>query len=419
MLRKFPMKSLRDTPAFWVETWALALQALRANKVRAALTMLGVIIGSACIVLVVTVGLAGRRYIIRQIEGVGANIVYAYLIRSSNSEHVTLADQISVDDMEAMRTGIPDVRQVAGTNNIPMTLVVGGVEHPVNLIGVTNGFQEIRNLVIVSGRYFDPDDMATRSKVCLLTKDLAEEVFPGQDPVNQVIRVGEMYFTVIGVFRERVSTFGQSEITRGSLLIPFPLVKDFTGESYIETLYIQADRPDEVPDVTHAVADMLQSRHRTGAQYFVQNLTSLLETARRISMALTLTLILIALIALIISGIGIMNIMLVTVTERTREIGIRKAIGAPRDAIRYQFLMEAFVISATGALAGIGIATFIPVLIDYVVSYFPEVGNVDIPISWLSVVVAFVVSSSTGLIFGYLPANRAAKLNPTEALHYE
>jgi len=367
----------------------------------------------------VTVGLAGRRYIIRQIEGVGANIVYAYLIRSSNSEHVTLADQISVDDMEAMRTGIPHVRQVAGTNNIPMTLVVGGVERPVNLIGVTNGFQQIRNLVIVSGRYFDPDDMATRSKVCLLTKDLAEEVFPGQDPVNQVIRVGEMYFTVIGVFRERVSTFGQSEITRGSLLIPFPLIKDFTGESYIETLYVQADRPDEVPDVTHAVADMLQSRHRTGAQYFVQNLTSLLETARRISMALTLTLVVIALIALIISGIGIMNIMLVTVTERTREIGIRKAIGAPRDAIRYQFLMEAFVISATGALAGIGIATFIPVLIDYVVSYFPEVGNVDIPISWLSVIVAFVVSSSTGLLFGFLPANRAAKMNPTEALRYE
>ncbi|HTV58613.1 MAG TPA: ABC transporter permease [Verrucomicrobiae bacterium] len=413
------MKSLRDTPAFWVETWSLAMQALLANKVRAALTMLGVVIGSACIVLVVTVGLAGRRYIIHQIEGVGANIVFADLVRSSNPGSTSLADEISLDDMEAVRRGVPHVRQVAGTNNIPVTVAVSGVEHPVNLVGVTDGFQQIRNLVIVEGRYFDPDDMATRNKVCLLTQDLARLVFPGQDPVNQDIRVGELHFTVIGVFRERISTFGQSEITRDSILIPFSLIKDYTGESYIETFYAQADKPDDVAAVTRGVAEMLQSRHRPGAEYQVENLTGILDTARSISTALTITLILIALIALIISGIGIMNIMLVTVTERTREIGIRKAIGAPRDAIRYQFLMEAFVISATGALAGIGIATFIPALIDYVASYFPEVGTVDIPISWLSVLVAFVVSSSTGLLFGYLPANRAAQMNPTEALRYE
>jgi len=413
------MKTLRDTPAFWVETWSLALQALRANKVRAALTMLGVIIGSACIVMVVTVGLAGRRYIIRQIEGVGANLVFADLVRSSSAVHATLADEISVDDMEAIKAGVPHVRHVAGTNNIPMTVVVGGVERPVNLVGVTDGFQQIRNLVIENGRYFDPDDMATRNKVCLLTEELARRVFPGQDPVGQDIRVGELHFSVIGVFRERVSTFGQSEITRESLLIPFSLIKDYTGVDYIETLYAQADSPEQVPMVTREVGEMLQARHRAGAEYHVQNLSNILDTARSISMALTVTLILIALIALIISGIGIMNIMLVTVTERTREIGIRKAIGAPRDAIRYQFLMEAFVISATGALAGIGIATFVPALIDYLVSFFPEVGNVDIPISWVSVVVAFVVSSSTGLLFGYLPANRAARMNPTEALRYE
>lgn len=413
------MKDLRDTPAFWVETWSLALQALRANKVRAALTMLGVVIGSACIVTVVTVGLAGRHYIIHQIEGVGANIVFADLVRSSDTEHATLADEISLDDMEAVKTGVPHVRQVAGTNNIPVTVVASGVEHAVNLVGVTDGFQQIRNLVIVRGRYFDPDDMATRSKVCLLTQDLARVVFPGEDPVNQDLQVGELHFTVIGVFRERISTFGQSEITRESILIPFPLIQEYTGEDYIETFYAQADHPEDVPEVTRRVQEMLQSRHRAGAEYRVQNLTGILDTARSISTALTVTLIVIALIALIISGIGIMNIMLVTVTERTHEIGIRKAIGAPRDAIRYQFLMEAFVISATGALMGIGIATFIPVLIDYVASYFPEVGNVDIPISWLSVLVAFVVSSSTGLLFGYLPANRAAQLNPTEALRYE
>jgi putative ABC transport system permease protein len=413
------MSSLRDTPAFWYETWSLALQALQANKVRAALTMLGVVIGSACIVMVVTVGLAGRRYIMRQIEGVGSNIVYAELIRSGNGKGATLADEITMDDMEAVKSGVAHVREVAGTNNIPMTVMVGGVEDPVNLVGVTDGFQQIRNFVIVTGRYFDRDDLTARSKVCLLTEYLAERVFPGQDPVNQDIRVGELHFTVIGVFRERISTFGQSEITRESVLIPFSLIKDYTGEDYLETFYVQADSPEHVQAVTRGVDEMLRSRHRAGAQYRVQNLAGLLETAKSVSMALTVTLIVIALIALIISGIGIMNIMLVTVTERTREIGIRKAIGAPRDAIRYQFLMEAFVISATGALVGIGIATFVPVLIDYVAGYFPELGPVDIPISWLSVLVAFVVSSSTGLLFGYLPANRAAQLNPTEALRYE
>lgn len=412
------MNSLRDTNAFWVETWSLALQALQANKIRAALTMLGVIIGSACIVMVVTVGLAGRRYILRQIEGVGANLVFADLVRSTNADHASLADEISIDDMRAAKT-LPHVRQVAGTNNIPMTVVVSGAEHPVNLVGVTDGFQQIRNLVIVSGRYFDPDDIATRSKVCLLTQELARDVFPGQDPVNQDIRVGQLHFTVIGVFRERISTFGQSEITRESLLVPFPLIKDYTGEDYIETFYAQADASDQVPEVTREVQDLLQSRHRQGAKFNVQNLTNILDTARSISTALTITLIAIALIALIISGIGIMNIMLVTVTERTREIGIRKAIGAPRDAIRYQFLMEAFLISGTGALAGIGIATFIPAAINYVAGFFPEVGPVNIPISWLSVLVAFIVSSSTGLLFGYLPANRAAQMNPTEALRHE
>ncbi len=403
----------------WAEILSLALQALRANKVRAMLTTLGVVIGSACIVLVVTVALAGKRYIIGQIEGVGANLVYAEVVRTGVSQPATLADEISVGDLQAVREGIPQVAYAAGTREIPMTVVVSGVEHPISLVGVTAEFQRIRNLLILRGRYFDPDDMAARSKVCLLTQELAEMVFPSDNPVGKDIRVGDLHFNVIGVFRERVATFGQTEITRESVIVPFGLIKYYTGTEFIKTFYAQADRSENVPSVTQQVADILNSRHRAGAEYRVQNLTSILETARHISLALTIVLLLAALIALIISGIGIMNIMLVTVTERTREIGIRKAIGAPRDAILYQFLAEALLISGTGALAGILIAVGIPIIIQALMSLFPIPGELHIPISWLSVVLAFVVSCSTGLLFGYLPANKAAKLQPTESLRYE
>jgi putative ABC transport system permease protein len=171
--------------------------------------------------------------------------------------------------------------------------------------------------------------------------------------------------------------------------------------------------------VTRQTAEILASRHRAGSEYRVENLTGILETARHISAALTVVLILIALIALTISGIGIMNIMLVTVTERTREIGIRKAVGARHNAILYQFLMEALMISGAGALAGIAIAVAIPAFINFLLTFFPVPADVAIPVSWISVVLAFVVSCSTGLLFGYLPANRAAKLHPTDSLRYE
>jgi putative ABC transport system permease protein len=413
------MQPLRGTPTEWRETWQLAWQALRANKVRAMLTMLGVVIGSACIVLVVTVALAGKRYIIGQIEAVGANLVYAELIHSGSARSFTLADEITPADLQAVRQSVPGAVEAAGTVDIPMSLSVEGREHPINLVGVTSGFQKIRNLVVLKGRFLDQDDMMTQSKVCLLTPSLATLMFDTESPLGRDIRVGELHFTVVGVFKERVSTFGQTEIRKESVIVPFSLIKYYTGTDYLHILYVQADGPEDVPGVTREVADVLQSRHRAEAKYNVDNLAGILEAAHKISLALTVLLVLIALIALTISGIGIMNIMLVTVTERTREIGIRKAIGARRDAILYQFLMEALLISGTGALAGIIIAVSIPLTINSVIRLFPEAGGVTIPVSWVSVVLAFIVSCSTGLLFGYLPANRAARLHPTESLRYE
>jgi putative ABC transport system permease protein len=402
----------------WKETWRLAMDSLRSNKLRAALTMLGVIIGSACIVLVVTVALAGRKFIIGQIEAIGSNVVYAQVLSSNVGGSPPLADQITLGDMDAVKRQIPQVVAAAGTNDIRMNVVYGSHARPVSVIGVTQDFDRIRNLLILRGRYFDDGDFLSSSKVCVITEHLAKAVFPFDDPVGRTIHVGELAFTVIGVFRERVQTFGQSEIVDDSVLVPFPLIKYYTGQSYIKTFYAQADNPQDVSLVTDEVAEVLKSRHRPGATYDVRNLTSFLQAARYISLALTIVLLLVAMIALVISGIGIMNIMLVSVTERTREIGIRKAIGARRQEILYQFLMEATLISGSGALVGIAIAILIPSFITAIVSLLPVQG-IEIPISWLSVVLAFLVSCSTGILFGYLPASKAANLLPVESLHYE
>jgi putative ABC transport system permease protein len=413
------MATAQTNAAFWSETWSLAMQALRANKMRAILTMLGVIIGSGSIVLVVTIALGGQRYVLSQIEGIGANLVSARVVNPGEGT-LTVEDQISPADLEAIKQEMPQmVAEVAGTNEIPMTVVINGQERPVTLVGVTDGFDRIRNLGFLRGRYFDSDDMQSRSKVCLLTPDLARRIFPFDEPTGHEIRVGELEFSVIGVVQDRVASFGQTEIKKESVIVPFSLLQYYTGTPYFRTLDVMADRPDDIPAVTSVVSQILSSRHRATARYRVENSTGILETARDIAFALMVVLILVALIALIISGVGIMNIMLVTVTERTREIGIRKAIGATQAAIRYQFLMEAMAISGTGALAGIAIGVAIPIVLGLLIRFIPGAGDITVPVSWVSVVLAFVVSCSTGLIFGMLPANRAAALQPTEALRHE
>jgi len=395
------------------EIWRVALDALRANKVKAALTMLGVVIGSACIVLVVTVSLTGKRYIIAQIEGVGANLVYAYYVAAGPLQSRPIADEISIADMQQVKLQIPQVAEVAGTSDTLMTIGIGGKERSVSLIGVTEGFQKIRNLEVLRGRFLDEIDMHSRAKACVITKNLAA-LMPFQNPVGQTIRVGELDYTIVGVFRERVATFGQSEITSESIIIPFPLMNSYSGQDFLKVLYAQADRPEDVPEVTRRMGEIVRSRHRPGAVYSVENLSSILDAARTISFALTLVLLVIASMALVISGIGIMNIMLVTVTQRTREIGVRMAVGARRREIQYQFLTEALLISGTGAITGIAIAVSIPLFLR---PLLPD--NMNVPISVLSVIISFVVSSVTGVVFGYIPANRASRLQPTESLHHE
>jgi putative ABC transport system permease protein len=395
------------------ETWMVALDALWANKIRAFLTTLGVIIGSACIVLVVTVALSGRRYIIQQIESVGTNIVFVHLDVQPGRQ-IMLQDELSVEDMDAARTRIPGVLAVAGTRSDQATVSAGGVERSVSLVGVTAGFQQIRNLLILQGRFLDAEDVSSRSRVCLITPQLASFSFPSADPIGQSLRVGELSFTVIGVFKERVETYGQSEVKNYSILIPFPLMKNYLGDSSLDVLYVQAGTPEDVIPTTHQLEALLATRHSTRTRYTVENFGSILDVTRKIALGLTIVLLLVGFITLLVSGIGIMNIMLVTVQERTREIGIRKAIGARHQEILHQFLLEAFLISGFGSVLGILIAVAIPVVAR---PWLPA--NVSVQVPWESVVLAFLVSCSVGVFFGYLPASRASQLQPTEALRYE
>jgi len=395
------------------ETITVAIDALRANKLRAVLTSIGVIIGSASIVLVVTVALTSRKYVISQIEAVGSNLVWVEMVKTPDKVQ-PLSHELTLADMNAVKAAIPALVAVAGISDMPMTVLAEGKTRPVALIGVTEGYQQIRKLVVLRGRYFDAQDMESRSKVCMITKELAQKVYGVENPIGRPLRMGELTFTVIGVFHERVATYGLSEMQEDSVLIPFELMKYYKGRDVLSSLYAQGSSPDMVNSMEAQMARLLKSRHPAEAEYRVQTLTAILGAARTISFALTVVLVVIAFIAMLISGIGIMNIMLVTVRERTHEIGVRKAIGAPRKQIMAQFLIEAFLISGGGAVLGILIGLAIPVAVQQMLP-----GNLRVPISGGSVIVAFLVSSLTGLFFGWLPANQAAKLDPVESLRYE
>ena len=271
----------------------------------------------------------------------------------------------------------------------------------------------MRNLVISSGRFFDEDDVAQRQKVALLTDHLAEYMFGSRTAaLYQVIRLHDLQFTVIGTFREKVETYGQSEVQRDTLVIPITVQRYFTPAERIDPLYVRARSPEQVERVALRVQQVLEARHRPGARYKVETLTALVKAARNISLILSLVLFLVAGIALGISGVGIMNIMLVAVTERTHEIGVRLSVGATRGAILAQFLTEAVLVSLSGGIAGTLAGVAIPAAVGLL-------AGIRVPLSPVAIAIAVGVSCTVGLIFGTVPANRAAHLSPTEALRYE
>ena len=395
------------------EAVRFSAQALRANPVRSLLTGLGMVIGTASVILVVTISLTSRDYILEQVQGIGSNIIFAYYANAGGSA-VADADYVKMSDVQSIRQNLTaDIVAATGVMSNFDRILIGGKEQDVKVIGTDQDYQPVRNIVISSGRFLDESDLTMRAKVALLTDQLATRMFGGRAAaLSQTVKLYGLEFTVIGTFHEKVETFGQSEVERDTILIPITVLRYFTPVERIDPLYVQVRSPQEVDHVAVRVQEILEGRHRSGARYRVDTMTAILVAAKNISLILSLVLVMISAITLVISGIGIMNIMLVTVTERTREIGVRLAVGAAPREILLQFLVEAMLVSLSGGVIGILVGVAIPLSAQLF-------ADIRIPISWVAIAVAFGVSCLVGLVFGMLPANRAAHLHPTEALRYE
>jgi len=395
------------------EVLRMAVDSFRANKVRFALTAVGMVIGTASLILVVTIGLTGKQYVLAQIQSIGANMIYAEY-ESGRRVTTTQQDFLTVEDMKAVQAQVPGLQAASPLVQAFERIPVGeGRERDVQVLGVSPDYKIVRNLWVTHGRFFDSQDSQERAKVAVITEPLADRLYHSQDAaIGQTIKISGVPFTVIGTFRERVETFGQSEIKDDSIVIPYTVMRYFLDSDAVKTIFFSTLDAADVPAATERIKSVLQSRHRAESVYRVLNLTKLIEVAGRTADALTVVLLLIATVTLVVSGVGIMNIMLVTVTARTREIGLRKAVGATQREIKFQFLAEAVAISLAGGVMGILLGLALPFSVRFFTSYV-------IPISPASVVIAVAVSSLVGIIFGTVPATRAAQLDPVQALHDE
>ena len=401
-------------PLVLSESLSFAYDAFLNNKVRFLLTALGMTIGTASLVLVVTIALTGKQYIEALIQGIGSNLIYASYGGGGARITAMALDELTIDDVAAVQEQVPSVIAASPFVALHDRIVLGdGRDQDVLILGVFPEYRQVRNLVLVAGRFFGAEESREHSKVGVITEKLADKVFrtPG-DAIGNVIKVNGLPFTIIGVFRERVETFGQSEVEENTVAIPYSVSRFFLPSNTVRQIYFSVATPNDVPTATAQIQRVLQLRHRPESVYYVENLTQLLILADRTANALSIVLLLISTVVLVVSGIGIMNIMLATVGTRINEIGIRKAVGATRREIRFQFLAEALLISFVGSVCGTVIGIGIPFSVRFFTGY-------PVPMSGLSVVVAMVVSSLIGILFGTLPAVRASELDPVESLRHE
>ena len=401
------------------ESVRIALNALTANKLRSILTMLGIIIGVGAVIAMVSVGLGVKQNITNSIASLGSNMLIV-MPGSSNTGGVRSAagsrTTLKYEDAVAIKSKIKNIDYVSPTVQRSFQVVNGNQNWNTTVYGVTPEYMSIRSLAVSAGSFISQSDLTKRHRVAVIGTTVASNLYGSKNPVGLNIRVNNQPYKVIGVLESKgQSSMGQDQ--DDIVIIPLTTAMErLLGITYVQSVNVQVTSQDKMNLVQEDIEALMRQRHRiTGGKeddFNVRNMTSLMETVSETTSMLTLFLGSVAAISLLVGGIGIMNIMMVSVTERTREIGIRKALGATCKAIMTQFLIESVVIGVIGGLIGIAFGCFASVMIA-------KFGGFNTVITMSPILLSFSFSVGIGLFFGIYPARKAALLNPIEALRYE
>jgi len=399
----------------------VAFRALVRNKMRAALTMLGIIIGVSAVIAMVSIGQGAQQSVQNQIASIGTNLLFVSAgaqnvggVRSGTGD--TGTNTLTVEDLDAIKREVPSVSMVTPAINTRSQLIFGSQNWNTQIQGVSEQYPEIRKWNVQDGSFFTDSDVRTAARVIVVGQTIADNLFPGTSAVGQTVRVKDLPFRVVGVMARK----GQDQQGRDqddTAFAPYTSVqKKILGSPRVQIAYVSAISQDATYTAQMQIGQLLRQRHKLGPQdaddFSVRNMTDIAEAANETNSIMTILLASIASVSLLVGGIGIMNIMLVSVTERTREIGIRMAIGARSSAVRTQFLIESVVLSLTGGLIGIllglGVSLLIPSLLGWPTA-----------VSTPAVIGSVIFSAAVGIFFGYYPARKAAALDPIDALRYE
>jgi putative ABC transport system permease protein len=403
---------------------SIAMQALRVNKMRSILTMLGIVIGVAAVIAMIAIGGGAQQRLQEQIASLGSNlliVVPGSIIQSGARLGAGNAQTLTEQDARAITTEIPDVAFAAPLTRSNAQVVFGNTNWATNINGVYNDYFDVREWNLAEGRFFDQGEITRFGKVAILGKTVSSQLFGEDNPVGQVVRIRGIPFEIIGLMESKGQS-SQGQDQDDVIFVPLTTGRNrLFGEprgriARVGTIMIKAQEGSDTQEVEARITELLRQRHRiqTGMEndFQVRNLTEILKTQEAASKVMSMLLAAVASVSLLVGGIGIMNIMLVSVTERTREIGLRLAVGARGRDIMMQFLVEAMTLATLGGAIGV----LLGVLISWLVAYL---AGWSISLNLLSIIFAVGFSAAIGIFFGYYPAKKAAKMQPIEALRYE